>query len=217
MKQINTIIFDFDGTICDSLNAGFEIVNELADEFKFKKVSREELPEFRNMNSKMVIKSLGISYFKLPWLAKRFRSKLNTKISALKPIYNVSAEITKLHRAGYTLGIISSNSSENINEFLDNNGLALCFSFLHAETGLFGKSSVIKKLLRQQNLSKRQVLLLGDETRDIIAAQRCGIQMMAVTWGFHTKALLENYAPDYLVDKTSEIYASINRDNGLEN
>ncbi len=205
MKQINTILFDFDGTICDSLKVGFDIANRLSSKYNFKRVDMNELHLFRNMTSEEVIRSLGISYFKLPFIASNFRKLLNAEIKNLTPFEHIIEEIIFLHEKGYRIGILSSNSKENVQQFLANNNIYNCFSFLQTGTSLFGKAASIRKVLKKQKLEKHEVLLVGDETRDIAAAQNCGIKVMAVTWGFHTREILEKYEPDYLIQHAKEL------------
>jgi phosphoglycolate phosphatase len=49
------------------------------------------------------------------------------------------------------------------------------------------------------------VIYVGDEIRDIIAAHKCGIRIISVSWGFHTVDLLASKNPDYLVDNPRQI------------
>ncbi len=208
--MIKTLIFDFDGTIADTVPAGFEIANALADEFNYKKLDQSQLSYYRGISSKEVIREMGISYFKLPLLARRFRKILRERLAELPTVKGMDEELGVLHQQGFKMGILTSNSEENVTRFLANNNWEKYFQFAKCNVRLFHKSGTIKTLLKKHQLNPKQTLLIGDETRDIEAARKCGIIMMAVSWGFHTGALLRSYHPDYLIHHPSEIVKVLN-------
>ena len=45
-----TIIFDFDGTIADTLDSVVKIVNNNADHFGYNKVTKEDIPYLQGKN-----------------------------------------------------------------------------------------------------------------------------------------------------------------------
>ena len=59
--------------------------------------------------------------------------------------------------------------------------------------------------MKARQLKPREVLLIGDELRDIEAAQETGVHMAAVTWGYNSRAALEAAAPDYLFETPEQV------------
>ncbi|MEY4243328.1 MAG: hypothetical protein RLZZ245_913, partial [Verrucomicrobiota bacterium] len=49
-----------------------------------------------------------------------------------------------------------------------------------------------------------QMLYIGDELRDVKAAQKAGIPIAAVTWGFNSRESLAASEPDYLFDQPTD-------------
>ena len=205
MQAIKTLIFDFDGTIADSLLLGLEIANSLAEEFKYKKVERSQLSLYRNMGSREVIRETGISYLKLPFVVKRIRKVMSERLNELPPVTGIKEELKTLDQQGFQMGILTSNSKENVTRFLAGKSWGHYFQFIDSGVKLFHKSRAIKASLKNQGLDKGEVMLIGDESRDIEAARKCGIPITAVSWGFHARGLLESYNPDFLIDHPSEI------------
>ena len=64
------VIFDFDGTIADTLDALVGIANHLADDFGYAPITNTELAYLRNLNSRQIIKYSGIPLLKIPFLVK---------------------------------------------------------------------------------------------------------------------------------------------------
>lgn len=202
------IIFDFDGTIADTLDVIVSITNRLAIEFGYKPTSAEELAQFKNLTSQQIIVQSGISIFKLPFLIRKVKLELNKRITEIQPVTGIKEALFKLKSQGSCLVIITSNSKENVTTFLEANRLHNLFEFIYTGT-TFGKSKVINKFLRDQNIDAKDAIYVGDETRDIEAARRSNIQVIAVTWGFNSKAVLAEQNPDFLIYQPHELVEAI--------
>lgn len=203
------IIFDFDGTIADTVSALVRITNNLASEFGYQQTDQEELAQLRNLSSRQIIERSGISIFKLPFLARKVKLELNKEIRKLSPFPRISEAIIQLKNQDNILGIITSNSQENVTAFLETHALQDLFSFIYAGRTLFGKNKVITKLIKQENLDPEAVIYVGDEVRDIEAARKSQIKMIAVTWGFNSREVLAEYRPDSLIDSPDKLIEAV--------
>jgi len=202
---IKVIIFDFDGTIADTLDAIVSITNRLATQFGHKPISQEELVQIKNLSSRQIIKQSGISIFKFPLLVGKVKAELNSEIQTIKPFLGIKEALVELKGEVDRVGMISSNSKENIVAFLEMNGLQELFDFIYTGATLFGKSKVIKELLKQEKFKPEESVYVGDETRDIEAARRSRVKVIAVSWGFNSKEVLAAQNPDFLVHQPSEL------------
>ena len=59
------------------------------------------------------------------------------------------------------------------------------------------------------HLDQNQTVYVGDEVRDIEAARRAEIQVIGVTWGFNTRAVLKKNSPDTIVDNPADLLATV--------
>ncbi|WP_250124230.1 HAD hydrolase-like protein [Chroococcidiopsis sp. CCMEE 29] len=202
---IKVIIFDFDGTIADTLNAIVSITNRLAAQFGHKPISQEELVQIKNLSSRQIIKQSGISIFKFPLLVGKVKAELNSEIQTIKPFLGIKEALIEVKSEVDRVGMLSSNSKENIVAFLEMNGLQDLFDFIYTGATLFGKSKVIKELLKQEKFKPEESVYVGDETRDIEAARRSRTKAIAVSWGFNSKEVLAAQNPDFLVHQPSEL------------
>ena len=73
--MVKTIIFDFDGTIADTLESVVKIVNDHAKHFGYRKVTKEDIPYLQGKKPKEILSYLGISIFKLPLWIKKYIQK----------------------------------------------------------------------------------------------------------------------------------------------
>src|SRR3989344_6554432 len=208
--MIKTIIFDFDGTIADTLPLIIEFFNQNAEKFGFKKLGPSEVEGLRNKTVLEIIKEFKISLFRLPFIAKKLRDDLRKKIRDTKLIPEIKEVFFKLKKKGFKIGILSSNSKENIKKFLKANDL-LIFEFIYSESNIFGKGNALKSLLKKLKLNSKEVVYIGDEVRDIDACKKNGVKIISVTWGFNKKEILQKNKPDYLVDKLQEILKIVDK------
>jgi len=204
------IIFDFDGTIADTVDALVSIANRLAEEFGYIPITPNELALLKNLNSREIIKYSGISIFKIPFLVKKVKTELKKKIPELKPIPGIKEALIVLKKEGNRLGIITSNSQENVTEFLKTNDLDNLFDFIYSGVTIFGKTTIINNVLKQQQIKSQEVIYVGDETRDIEASKKANIKVIAVTWGFNSPEVLARQNPDFLVHQPSELLEIVN-------
>jgi beta-phosphoglucomutase-like phosphatase (HAD superfamily) len=86
LMSIKVIIFDFDGTLADTLDAVVRITNRLAIEFGYKPTAPEELAKIRNLSSREIINQSGISLFKIPFLLNKLKIALRNEIQYLKKL-----------------------------------------------------------------------------------------------------------------------------------
>jgi phosphoglycolate phosphatase len=202
---IKVIFFDFDGTLADTLNTFVTITNGLAVKFGYNPITPDEIAVLKNLNSRQIIRNSGVSILKLPLLVSKIKAELNHEIQTIKSFPGIKEALIELKSQVEHIGIISSNSKENISVFLELNGLQELFDFIYTEAAIFSKSKVINKILKQEQVKPEESIYVGDETRDIEAAKRSNVKAIAVSWGFNSKEVLAEQKPDFLVNQPGEI------------
>lgn len=205
-----TIVFDFDGTIANTLASMVDIVNEHADHFGYKKIDYEEIERLRDKGSRQILRHLGISIIKLPKIIKTIRAELNHQIPLLETTVDIKDTLQKLKEQNFSLGILTSNSKENVAEFLEKNNLPY-FDFIYSGKSMFGKAGLLRHIIKHHKLQKENLLYVADEIRDINAALKSNVRIVCVTWGFNTETALLNKHPDYIVTSPQELLNIVNK------
>lgn len=203
------IIFDFDGTLADTIDILLSITNRLSAEFGFKSATKEELAQLSNLNSWQILQYSGISIFKFPLLIRRLKAELHSELPNIQLFPGIKEVLLELKKRGFQLGIITSNSRENVLGTLEKNGLQDTFTFIYSGS-TFGKHKVINKWLRRENIHTEKVVYVGDEVRDIDAAKKTGIKVIAVGWGFNSQEALAAQNPDFLIERPQELIEIMN-------
>ncbi|MGL1901913.1 MAG: HAD hydrolase-like protein [Fibrobacterales bacterium] len=202
-----TILFDFDGTIADSLRATIVVYNRIAPHYNARPIQEKHIETFKSDRIQRFFKYLNLKYYKLPFMVIKGRSEFRKDMGLVTEQPGVCDVIRQLKIEGHTLGILTSNSKENVSDMLNKYGIADCFSFLKNSKHMFGKSKYIKQVIKSEKTTADQVYFVADETRDIEAAHKAKINMVAVTWGFQNRRAFKKLSPEYIVDTPDELYS----------
>lgn len=197
-------IFDFDGTIADSLVAFIAIFNKNARNSD-NPMTAEEIEKLRGMSSRKAIKMAGVRWWQLPKVIMHSIPDFHALVPTLKTFPELPETLQKLQARGDKLFIVTSNTETSVNEFLDRHKLAQYFSAIDTGAGVFSKASHIRNLMDRNNLKRRETVYVGDETRDIQAARLALVKVVSVTWGFNTAAILKRRHPNFLIDTPKQL------------
>jgi phosphoglycolate phosphatase len=203
--MIKYIVFDFDGTLADT----FEIMKEIAIS-EFEDISDKDFELLRDEGIKGMIKRKNIHILDLPRLVLRCTSKMKDN-NNVKLFPEVLESVRTLSES-YKLGIVSSNSEENITKILKKHNVQNLFDFILSKSSIFGKDKVLKTMCAKYQISPSEVVYIGDEDRDIIAAKKIKIKNIAVTWGYNSEKKLKEVNPDYIVNTPRDIFKKIDPD-----
>jgi len=199
-----SLVFDFDGTIADTLGETLRIYNQLAPEHGLRKVDESEVEELRHMSLIELLEHVQIPKRKVPSLISKGTKIMRSNITELPLIKGMREMIQELRPRADNFGILTSNSSDNVDLFLKTHGLRDEFDFISSTSRLTGKSKHLKAICTTFSLDPSQVLYIGDELRDIRASQKANIAIAAVTWGFNSRQSLEAANPNYLFNSPDD-------------
>ncbi len=199
---MTAIIFDFDGTIADSFDF---VVDFLAEEAGIDKPTGVHRQELRGQPMVTIGRRFGLSWWRLLRSFFRGRRKMQATIKQVQPFVGVPEVIKKLHAEGHELFIVSSNTVQNLHAFLHDRQLHTYFLEIYGGVGLFGKAPALRRLLEEQNLEKKDAIYIGDEARDVQAAQSVGMRVVAVLWGFARPTKLKSLKPTATVQNPLEL------------
>ena len=199
------IAFDFDGTIADTLGEMHRIFNEMAPDFGLEAVDAEEIASMRQLTMKGLLTELGVSKLQVPMLLTKGLRTLNSRIEQVALFEGMKEALIGMQPKVEHFGILTSNSSENVELFLKHHGLDHLFHFISSKSKLSGKAKHLKSIMRTFSLQAEEMLYVGDEIRDVTACRKVDIPIAAVTWGFNAKEALEKSKPDYLFDDPQQL------------
>lgn len=195
-------IFDFDGVICDSLNAAIEAFNEVRDQ-EFPQLPRVSQGQ-RDMT---VVYSGSLRTCLLQWLSeegsKRFFDLHSARMAELAPSLQMFAGIggvlSVLRPKGCS--IVTSAYSDAVRSILERDPEfnSDCLFRIAGREMRQTKTDKINTILRDLNLRPDEAIYVGDLESDILYCRDVPIDIIAVGYGYHPYDYLSSKEPDYLV------------------
>ena len=196
-----TVIFDFDGTLADSMQLFIDAVNKSAARLHHGAIDPGEVAMLRDRHPRQILRHLRIPLLKLPLVMRGVRKEVGRGVARARPAADMAGTLGRLKERGCRIGILTSNAERSVRAFLEGNGMDV-FDFVYSGRSVFGKGRTLRSIAKR---SGGRVFYVGDEVRDIEAARKARATMIAVSWGFNTSEALMREGPDYLATSPEQI------------
>ena len=203
--KATTILFDFDGTLAETMMLIFKVFNQLADTYGYRALSEQEIDTVRHLTIHEFIEHTGIARWKVPIIAIHARRLMHREIHGIHPPAGLVDVLTRIHESGrYHMDILTSNRSENVRAFLGQHSIDW-FDEVHSTRSVLSKKRRVKKYIRERGIDPQTLYYVGDTSVDVESARLAGTKSVAVGWGLNTPEALARSNPDHLVDHPREL------------
>jgi len=208
MKDTRPIVlFDFDGTLCDSERFTYQALRDLAPVYRFRPPLEGESARLRTLTSQEVLRELGIAKWKLPFIVWSARKRVAHARDQMRLFPGAAELVQTLKQKKFIVALLSSNSQSTL-ELLSAR-LGLEPDLIFGSIGLFGKTKALRRILRTRKWRPAQCLIVGDEPRDIDAAVGNQISAVGVAWGHASAARLRASGAASVAETMSELLVII--------
>lgn len=197
-------IFDFDGTLANTVPWFAGVVNRFADRYGFKRVEEGDHEMLRGLPPRRLLEVLSVPLWKVPLIAYDLRRLMTQDIDQISLFEGTDRLLETLSQAGVALAVVSSNSERNVRQTLGSKNVAVVDAF-DCGVSLFGKASKLRDVLDECDVAPSEAIYVGDEVRDIEAAREAGVASGAVSWGYNTVAALKEQGPDVIFTSMDEV------------
>jgi phosphoglycolate phosphatase len=198
------VIFDFDGTLADTFPFALDIVDQVVEKFGLKKFDRSEIEMLRGLDARRVLKHFEVPVWKMPAITSHVMGLLGQQIHLLTLFDGIAPLLKELTDQGIKIAVVTSNTYENVCKILGPENAAL-IEYYECGVRIFGKQAKLKKVLKQSGIAAKDAICIGDEIRDIQAAEKVHIPFGAVAWGYTNIEALMALNPAEVFTQVAEI------------
>lgn len=200
---LQAILFDFDGTLADTLPLIFRCFREiLSDETGRCPTDQDIVAMFGPTEEGMLRRALPESQY------AGAVEKLYTLYDTWHPEYvsaNVEIEqlLIALKQAAYPLAIVTGKGRRTAEISLRHLGWAKYFDVIVTGDDVQRPKphpEGLQRALRTLNVPASNALYAGDSEADVAAGRAAGLVTVAVTWLGHPQTVTFSNQPDYLLD-----------------
>jgi len=203
MPRYRLAIFDFDGTLADSLDWFRASFHDVIARFDLTPVTADELEEMRGLSAREIMARLNVSMWQLPAIVSDMRKRKLAAASETSLFAGIPAMLSDLQRLGIKTAIVSSDSEASVRQVLGP-ATSLIIRF-DCGAALFGKHRKFRRVARRLGVKPSETICIGDEIRDIEAAGTAGMDSGAVAWGYALPAALQAAGATYLFNSIDEM------------
>lgn len=211
MTQINTIIFDLDGTL---VNASPDIA--AAANFVLRQIGWPELPVetiagYIGGGAEVLWRKIlgDQAEALLPSVLPPFLERYTTYACVDSHLYPGAMELlTELQKMNVRMGIATQKVEKITMDILDQLGIAGFFKVV------VGPESVKRRkpdpesvllILEKLQAEPSRALMIGDAPADILAGKAAGVRTCAVTFGYGRVDELLAVEPDHVIDRLMDV------------
>ena len=222
MRKRNTIIFDMDGTLLNTVDDIADGMNYSLEHFGYPVHTVEEIRKMIGGGASVLIGRAapkGLSEKELEELKSFFPGYYFKNSNNKTDLYEgIKPLISRLAKEGFQMGIVSNKGDKAVKELSQ-------FYFQDAmKLSLGEREDITRKpapdaLLLAMDLmgvKPEECIYVGDSEVDAQFSINAGVPCIIVTWGFRDREELLSVKPDAIVDTVDELYEEIHRMGGRE-
>ena len=211
MKKL--VIFDLDGTLLDTIADLAVATNHALEQLGYPTHETEVIRTYvGNGINKLLERALPANE-RTEENVMRMRTHFipyydahNADLSA--PYPGIVSLLETLQEKGLQLAVASNKYQEATAKLVKQYFPTISFiEVLGQRDGIAVKPDpiIVFDILKKTDVSKEEVLYVGDSGVDMQTAQNAGVDAVAVTWGFRPRAELESFQPKGLIALAEEL------------
>ena len=207
-KDIKLLIFDFDGTLADTLPHLINCIQKCIDKYNLRQFTKEDVHEYNGGVLGNILKLLGAKDKQVPEIKKYFASIFLDNIADIYLYDNVSQTLKDLKQKGYTLAVATNRGSETIIPLLKSLGILSEFEMIISESEVENKKpnpDMINLILNKLNYSENETLILGDTKFDILMSQNANCKSCYVCYDMKENNDILKLNPDIIIHNFKEL------------
>ncbi len=201
LKNINTLLFDLDGTLLDSFKVHLEVFKKTFEQFGIR-LTKENFLSSYSPNWYKTYEALGLR--KEDWAAADALWLKEAEKKTPQLFSGVNETLIKIN-GDYTLGLVTSGSKSRVVRDLNANGIIHFFKTIVTGDDIkTPKPSPEGLVLALRNLNKRadEAVYIGDSSADFEMAKAAGVCFIGVSSEFDS---FNPAHPDYLIQSINEL------------
>ncbi len=190
-KRYSLAVFDLDGTLLDTSEGIYEAAQHTARRFGRTLPGRESLAQLIGPPIQDSFHILyGVSGAELQNMADAFRTQYATedlyKASPYDGIYDLLDKITD---SGIPVCIATYKREDYAQQIARHFGLDAYASVVYGadNDNRYTKTDILRRVLEHAKVQPADAVMVGDSSRDAQAAMECGVDFIAVTYGYGFK------------------------------
>ena len=215
--KLNSVVFDLDGTLLDTLGDLRDSVNFALKKNNLPKRTTEEIRSFVGNGIRLLIELSVPQNTPIEVTDQCFADfkEYYKDHSAIltKPYNSIIDLMKKLKSKGVKIAVVSNKADFAVKTLMEDyfSGLYDCAYGERAGVPRKPEPDAVLAAINEMGAKIENTVYIGDSEVDVITSKNAKLPCIAVTWGFRDKKVLEELKPEYIVDSPEQILNIIER------
>ncbi len=208
---IDTMIFDLDGTLLNTLTDLTNSVNYALEKYQLPTYCEDEVCQMvGNGVTRLMERAIpgGRSFEKFDDCLRDFKKHYEIhKKDFTKPFPGILDFLKEAKESGFQLAVVSNKFDLAVK------GLCRDFFAPYITTAIGESPKVapkpapdtVYKAMEELHSSQKQCIYIGDSDVDIVTAKNAGIPCISVSWGFRSRQFLKLHGAAAIADNVEEL------------
>lgn len=210
MTPYKLVVFDWDGTLMDSLSRIVHSMQSAAVDLGIEPHTTEAVHDIIGLALDQAIARLypGLSESGIRQMHERYAHHYVTGDQSPSPFYaGVPELLQQLHGSGVLLSVATGKSRKGLDRILKAHQVEPLFHSTRCadETRSKPEPDMLLEILDYHGVGLRDAVMIGDTEFDLEMAARAGVDAVGVTWGAHEVHRLLRHNPRVCVNSVDEL------------
>jgi phosphoglycolate phosphatase len=204
------VIFDWDGTIMDSVSRIVSCVKSVQRRAQLPLSSEQAIKDIIGLSLDKALLALypGLSGQQLCRMIEVYREEYIENDVTPTPIFDqLESLLIELKQHGVKMAVATGKGRTGLNRVIAVSGLShyFCDTVCASEANSKPDPQMINMLINRVGISRSDVVMVGDSTLDMSMARQAGVDAIGVTYGAHTREVLAQHDPIAIVDSAAAL------------
>ncbi|WP_413698601.1 HAD-IIIA family hydrolase [Psychromonas sp. KJ10-10] len=209
MMKYKVIIFDWDGTLMDSIDKIVACVKGVAIDCKLAIPETDAIRHIVGLSLDIAMAKLFPDATKARQenMVEAYRHQYLTDNKQETPFYpGVKSWLMDLKNQGYLLAVATGKGRNGLDRLLDKCAVRDLFDATYCADQTASKPNplMLNRILEELNIDASEALMVGDTSYDLEMANNAGIDCLGVSYGVHSHDILKQFNPIAIVDSLPE-------------
>ena len=210
MSEYKLIVFDWDGTLMNSLSRIAACMQAAALDLDIEPASELQVHGIVGLALDLAIQRLHpfLSQEQVDSMRQRYSHHYIEAESSPSPFYDgIPQMLDSLSARGALLSVATGKSRKGLSRVFGAHGVGALFhsSRCADETRSKPEPDMLLEILNMHSLAADEAVMVGDTEFDLEMASRAGVDSVGVTWGAHDINQLLRHNPKICVDSVDQL------------